>query len=186
MREVSSNGMKLTVSIIMTLTLITGCLGSDDSGSDNDMTDRYLQDTFEMDGHLDGWAQASPETISEEVHFEVPSGSVSRIVINVTVEDGNENTGVDTVDKIRMWRETGEEPSDIKEADGGDTPYHTSIEFEYSREDDGANWWIVEVTSTLIAGEDQWIGPFIWQGVTDDGVDFHIDASIEYLIISNE
>ncbi len=58
----------------------------------------------------------SPVTVTEEIHFEIQDNKITRIRINVTIEDGDPDTDIDHIDHIRMWRESGGEPDNIEEA----------------------------------------------------------------------
>ena len=161
---------------------ITGCLGSNNNSSNNGIKIIIQSETYETEGTIDTVAQASPVTTSDEIHFEIKNEKITRIRINLSIDDGDANTDPDHIDQLRMWRETGGEPQGIEEASGGDTPYSASIEFEYTGDEDLPTWWIVEITATCNAGEDTWIGPLIWHGVTDHGVVYQIEANYDYQI----
>jgi len=167
--------------LLFVSTTMAGCLGTE--GDSKEEEGPLIEtDTFELQGQVETLAQASPNTVSEEIHFEIPGSQFTRMRINITIEDGDDNTDIDHIDNIRMWRETGEEPTGIEQATGGDTPYSTSIEFEYKGDERGINWWIVEITAKCAAGEDTWIGPLIWQGVPDHGVFYTIEADYDCLV----
>ncbi len=169
----------ILVSIALIL-LPSGCLdpNNDDQKKEDEL--ELITDDMVVTGHIDHSAQSSPISFTEEVHFEVMSGSITRIRINVSIDDGDANTENDVVDVIRMWREAGGDPEKVKDANGGATPYQTSIEFEYKGEETEADWWIVEISATIKGSEDQWPGPLIWRGVADTGLDYQIDADYDY------
>lgn len=180
MRKIES-GIPVLVLIVMISSTIAGCLGTESGTGKEEDGPKIVTDTFELEGQVETLAQASPNTVTEEIHFEIPHSQITRIRINVSIEDGDENTGTDRIDRIRMWRESGGDPVGAKEDNGGVTPYSTSIEFEYKGDETEVDWWIVEITATCEAGEDTWIGPFIWQGVPDHGVLFQIEADYDYV-----
>ena len=181
MRRMEGWNSIVFVSIIIVSAFIAGCLGSSEKTPDTDPDVVVQHDSFQMEGQVETLAQASPNTVTEEIHFEIPDDRITRIRINVSIEDGDQDTDVDHIDQIRMWRETGGEPQNIETAPGGDTPYTASIEFEYKGDENLVDWWIVEITATCAAGEDTWIGPFIWSGVPDHGVFFEIEADYDHL-----
>lgn len=184
MMKLRRNGYSFILVSVALILFSSGCLDSnnDDKNKEDDL--ELITDDMVVTGHIDHSAQSSPNSFTEEVHFEVMAGSITRIRINVSIDDGDANTEIDVVDVIRMWRETGGDPDEVKDANGGATPYQTSIEFEYTGEETEADWWIVEISATIKGSEDQWPGPVIWRGVADTGLDYRIDADYDYYIKS--
>jgi len=141
-----------------------------------------LSDVFEIDGTIDTLAQATPETVTGEVQVVIGQENILRIRMNLTIEDGDENTNPDNIEYIILRREDGGESQEITDP-GRDTPYSTSIELNYQGDEDFASTWVFEITVTCNAGDDTWIGPFIWHGVTDHGIVYHIDGNYDYIVI---
>lgn len=168
-------GIAAALSVIM-LVLVSGCLGGG-GGEEKDEIPSTYPGEFETEGSVLLTAQAQPVTRTEEVHFDIVETDIMDITITVSVEDGDERTNPDTVDSVRVWRETGGEPEEVKEMAGGSTPYENSVSFTMTGNENMTNWWIVELTVTCHAGEDTWPGPIIWRGVPDTGFSYHIHAS---------
>ena len=170
---------------ILMFTLSSGCLG----GGDDDAKDEELSTypgEFQTEGSVLLTAQAQPVTRTEEIHFDIVETEIVDITITVSVEDGDEGTDPDTVDSVRVWRETGADPDEIKEMAGGSTPYENSVSFAMTGNENMTNWWIVELTVTCIAGEDTWPGPLIWRGVPDGGFRYHIHASFNVINVTDQ
>jgi hypothetical protein len=171
----------LWICILIATFLVSGCLGS--SGPKEDEPERtFHSGVFYWEETVELLAQSAPERVTHEFHFPIDDNSITRIRINVTVIDNDPNTQIDQVERIRMWRESGEVEPEIKEASGGATPFETSIKFEYEGNERLFDWWIVEFTVTCSAGEDQWPGPIIWNGVPDTGFIGFVEADYDYYI----
>jgi len=172
--------------IVMIMTIFfSGCIGSSGESRKEDSKKTFLSDAFQMGGTVEALAQTSPDTVTEEIHFLIENNHITRIRINVSIEDNDDDTWPDHIDQIRMWRENEGEETEIRENTGGYTPYVTTNEFEYTGEEQQATWWIVEITATCVAGEDTWPGPILWSGVPDRGVSYTIEADYDYYDLPN-
>lgn len=162
------------------LTLLAGCLGSDDEGGGT-------EEPVEMSGMLNqtgtqtGLAQIEPELIEATIPITLDFEMVTGITINISVEDNDDGTDPDQVQEITLTEEDG---NTTGSANGGaarpGTPFTTSLSVEW----DGKNYmggrWNLVIPVSIVAGPDQWPGPLIWNGVPDRGFSYEIEIAYHY------
>lgn len=162
------------------LTFFSGCLGSGgDSGGTDEPTVRG--GSLNLTGSHTSLAQINPVETELAVDIPLDYDNVIKITVNITINDGDENTDPDTVGMMTLSEVDG---NNSGTANGGSaspgTPFTSSITVEW----DGTNYmdkrWNLLIPVTIVAGPDQWIGPFIWRGVPDEGWTYELGINYEF------
>ncbi len=172
----------ILVASIAIMTFLAGCIGSsDDNKKEAEAT--VGSSSFQLTGNPTGLAQITPEKLSTTVDINLDYSNVIKISVLYSVEDGDPNTNADQVDQLAL-AETGEEGNYSGTGQGGNANPGTPVTGNITIEWDGTNYmmdrWSMDINVTIIAGEDQWIGPLIWRGVPDTGFSYTLDISYEY------
>lgn len=165
---------------IAILTLLAGCMGSGES-SGGSKEPKVNSGQLTLTGTQSDLAQAT--TVETQVTVEIPLefGNVIEIMVNITVNDGEEGTDPDQVGQITLAEVDGNATGT---ANGGsasfDTPFTTSITVKWDGTDYMAQRWNLNIPVTIAAGPDQWIGPFIWSGTPDRGFSYNLEITYQY------
>jgi len=171
-----TNGIILLIFVIIIL-FVSGCLSSGKGKEGGgELVYEWEEESFYGEGS--GVAQSQPYEFLESFPFSVNHDNITQMMINITIQDGDEGTNPDHIDRIEfgpMSNEPGVVPFEIN---GDDTPFEAQLVFKAKEgEIFGADWYVT-VQGVLYASDDQWPGPLIWRGIPDLG--FMVDMEIRY------
>ncbi len=172
-------GSLIFVSVAL-IALLSGCLGSGGGGG-GEKEPVVNTGTLTLTNRPTGLAQAQPEELTNTVDINLEFANVISIMVNVTIEDGDEGTNPDQIGEIALSEVDGNHTSTIQ---GGSAPpgepYFTSIVVDW----DGTTYmntqWQLSMTVSLVAGDDTWIGPFLWVGTPDNGFTYTLEITYLY------
>ncbi len=165
---------------ISVLTLLAGCMGSGES-SGGSKEPKVNSGQLNLTGTQSDLAQIEP--VETEVTVEIPLdfGDVIEIMVNITVNDGEEGTDPDQVGQMTLSEIDGNATGT---ANGGtaspESPFTTSITVTWDGTEYMAQRWNLNIPVTIVAGPDQWIGPIFWRGVADRGFSYNLEITYKY------
>jgi hypothetical protein len=133
--------------------------------------------TIEEEGTVETLAQASSETVTEEVDVNIPENKITSIEFVVRVHDGDVQTNADevsgSIDISGMY---------LENLPRGQTPYKKTVNIEPSEGKYLPPLWTVTLEVECCASDDQWPGPMVWRGTPDHGFSYEITVTYRYLL----
>lgn len=162
------------------LVFLAGCMGSGEETDDGPEMEEKKAMLAPISGVQSGLAQATPELVVANVPIILDFQKVTMIQVNITVEDGDENTNDDKVDTMTLSEETGNVSKEGQGGTAGSSPVTSQITIEWDGTQYLSERWVLEIPVTINGGDDTWIGPLIWRGVPDRGFKYHLDVYYEY------
>ncbi len=165
--------------------IFAGCLGG---GGEGEKEPEYVtfSDGMQLTGSEVGLAQIEPVDLEAVVGISLSFDRVIKMQINISVEDGDPDTQVDTVGSMTLRPAEGE--GEAITINGGNTPLTQTVTIEW-KPDTGEyinSTWELVIPVSIKAGEDQWPGPLIWRGIPDRGFSWTVDVNYDYHEVSEE
>jgi len=162
------------------LVLFAGCMGSGEESKSEPEMEVKTSMMAPISGVQSGLSQAQPDTVVANVPIVLDFQQVTKIQVNITVEDGDADTNDDTVDTMTLMEETGNVSATGSGGTAGTSPVTSQIEIEWDGTTYLSERWVLEIPVTINGGDDQWIGPLIWRGIPDRGFTYTLDVYYEY------
>jgi hypothetical protein len=164
---------------LITAVAFAGCLGGESKEEGEPMYEVFT-DSMELVGGQTGLAQASPVEIYANVPIQMDFDRIIKIQINISVEDGDDQTNPDSVGMMEFSEVVTEGEGNVTTVNGGNTPLSTQVVVEWQSGEYLGAQWNLYIPVTIEGGADTWPGPIIWRGVPDRGFGYSLEVTYEY------